>query len=99
MIGAVLITSGISAARGRKLALWTGMIIGLVGAALGTYTLATALSHITKYMDFPGTIGLAVVSALFGVMSWSLWSSRNWAAGKRGPGFDALSHEPTVSRD
>lgn len=76
-VGAVHLIAGIGAARCRRWGLWLGMTIGFGGAALGAYAVAAALSHITRYMDVPGTIGLAVVSGLYALAGWSLLSARH----------------------
>ena len=78
VVGAVHLIAGVGAARGRRWAMWLGMVIGFGAAVLGAYTLARALSHITRYMDVPGTIGLAVACGLYALAGWSLLSARHW---------------------
>jgi hypothetical protein len=80
LVGAAHLIAGIGAARGRWWGHWLGIVIGLGGVVLGAYTVATALTHITRYMDVPGTIGLAIVSGLYALAGWSLVSARHWYA-------------------
>ena len=78
LVGTVHLIAGVGAASGRRWALWLGLTIGFGGAVIGAYTLVAALSHVTRYMDVPGTIGLAVATGLYALAGWSLLSSRHW---------------------
>ncbi len=80
VVGAIHLTAGLGVAGGRQWSRWLGLIIGFAGAVLGAYLLARSLSHFIRYMDVTGTIGLAVVTALYAVAGWSLFSSRQWYA-------------------
>lgn len=76
VVGSIHLVAGIGVGAGRRWGLWLGMTIVVGGSLLGAWTLARALSHITRYMDVPGTVGLAVVTGLYAVAAWSLLSSR-----------------------